>query len=176
MPRVSTSRSRRFSSLSHAIAILQSARKAMSSRVASRTRVVSVMGLALLARAAELARDRIAPEPERLGGILPMAVLGCERGFEQDSLERRVRRCMDARFAVRERVLGPGAEAERPVGDRLARGAFEDAGRQVADRDLAARRQDRETLTEILQLAHVAGPGVITQRSERGRRETLRLH
>ena len=50
---------------------------------------------------------------------------------------------------------------------------FDDRRRQIADRDLAARREHRESLAQIFELAHVARPRVIAQRTERGRREAL---
>ena len=44
-----------------------------------------------------------------------MTMLRRERGFEQHALECRLRGPMDAGLAVRERMLGPGAKADRPV-------------------------------------------------------------
>src|SRR5215467_6909951 len=123
MPRVSTSRSRCLPSLSKAIAMLQSARNETSARVALRTVAASVIGSPWLpARAPELARDRVPSEPERLRGVLAMPVLRSDRGFEQHALERGVRGRVDAGLAARERVFGPGAKSERPVGRRFARG------------------------------------------------------
>src|SRR5689334_5066871 len=115
MPRVSTSRSRCFFSLSKAIAMLQSARNGTSSRVALRISIFAFMRLSFPARAAELARDGVATEPKRFRRILTMTVLRGDRGIEKYALECGERGRVNAGFAARQRVFRPCTKTECPV-------------------------------------------------------------
>src|SRR3954454_19948110 len=95
----------------------------------------------LFPRTAEFARHRVAAEAERLRRVLAMAAMRSECGVEQHAFELRISFGMDVLGARGKGFVGPGAQGRAPAGDFTRRRCIADRRRQIADADLAPRRQ-----------------------------------
>src|SRR6185436_2232217 len=94
--------------------------------------------------------ERAAREPERAGGVADVAVVTLERALDEHALHLVERELLERR--------GPG------IGGTQA---------EIAGVQLRVARQQHRALHRVLQLAHVAGPGMRQQRLDRRRVEAL---
>src|SRR5688572_10629471 len=93
--------------------------------------------------------ERAPREPERLGGLAHLAAGTRQRTLDQVALGLLDRHLLQAR-----RAIGVGRTEQ-----------------QVLDLDALCLREQERTLHHVLELPHVAGPGVLEQRARGLRRE-----
>src|SRR6266513_6230065 len=132
------------------------------------------LGVVLDAELLDFSRDGVAPHAEQIRRFDAPAAGALQRLRDKRALELPAQIIKDSRLSAREPALGFLLERREPVrGD--GGGLIAELRREIADFDHLPRRHYRQPMTQVFQLANVAGQLEPRQVLQRLVRESLRL-